>query len=329
VTYDGPYADIHCHGESNAWLDGILAARDGRPPYNWESWRQGLGDIPTGPGRIATLVGPMTNATRDALLDQPEWSNLVLSACLSHAADSGAILVELRVGWKAVLTPGFLDRFRQAEVRVRESHPSFVAEPILSGAWPARQGAEEAFEACLALGPQGFAGIDFIAAPYEEELDWAAAHRWADRFSSAGFGITVHAGEFTGHHLVPALETPGVSRIGHGVALAREPLLLQQVADRGIVVECCPTSNVLLGAVENLEAHPIARFLDGGVLITINTDNPARMGTTIRREYGPGPRLGLTDDQLRKATETAITSSFTAEQNRLSLLSSVDAPVPP
>src|SRR5690606_16512776 len=84
AAFAGPYADIHCHGESNAWLDGLLAKRDGRPPYDWESWRRALDRLPSGPGRIATLVGPMENDTRDALLDEPEWSRLVLATCLGH-----------------------------------------------------------------------------------------------------------------------------------------------------------------------------------------------------------------------------------------------------
>jgi adenosine deaminase len=145
----------------------------------------------------------------------------------------------------------------------------------VSGFWPARPGGDEQVEALLASGSRDFAGVDFIPYPYEEPVDWDSAHRAAERLSTAGFGISIHAGEFSSVHLAPALECPGLTRIGHGTQLDAEPALLQRVVDRGIVVEVCLTSNVTLGAVESLAAHPLRRFLDEGARVVIATDNPA------------------------------------------------------
>ncbi len=320
MGYSGPYADIHRHGEANAWLGGILAAGEGRPPYDWAAWRRSVQSLPPGPARLTRMAAPMPNTVRDAYLDRPEYADLVLEACLESAAASGAILAEFRVGASASLQPGFLESFRAAESAVRVRHPGFVAVVLLSGVWPARPGASKCIEACLEAGPEAFHGVDFIPFPYEEEVDWALANRAAERMHAAGFGVTAHAGEFTTAYLAPALELPGVTRIGHGTQLAANPRLLQRAIDRGTVIECCISSNVLLGAVESAAVHPARRFLDAGARIVLATDNPARFGTTIAAEYALAARLGLTNEELAACTRTAVEASFSSEDKKSSLL---------
>jgi len=284
--------------------------------------------LPPGPGRLAQMQGPMPNSVRDAYLDQREYSLLVLEACLESAAASGAILAELRVGANASTQPGFIEHFRSAEARVRTRHPEFTAVAILSGLWPSRPGHQECIEACLEAGPLAFGGVDFIPFPYEDEVDWVPAYAAAERLHGAGFGITAHAGEFTTAYLAPALELPGLTRLGHGTALARDVRLLQRAADRGIVIECCISSNVLLGAVESAAAHPVRRFLDAGAPIVLATDDPARFGATIRDEYALAGNLGLSDADLARCTRTAIEASFAPRAQRQRLLESLTLAVP-
>ncbi len=128
----------------------------------------------------------------------------------------------------------------------------------------------------------------------------------------AGLGATVHAGEWDGPPSVRgALELPAVTRIAHGVRAAEDPALVAEIADRGIVLECCPTSNVVLGVYEDFAVHPLRQLADAGVRLTLGSDDPPYFGATIGGEYDvAGRRLGFSDDELRAMTRTAIDAAF-------------------
>jgi adenosine deaminase len=159
--------------------------------------------------------------------------------------------------------------------------------------------------------------------PYETEADpglWAVAYRWAARAADAGLGITVHAGEFSPANLAAALRVPGLKRVGHGVYAASEPHLLEQLVNSGATAECCLTCNVILGAVPSYEEHPIRKFVEAGVPVTLNTDLPVHVATTIGREYAIAAALGFSPAELLGFTRNAIAASFTSEERRSSLL---------
>ena len=210
--------------------------------------------------------------------------------------------------------------FREVEERVRARYPTFRAEAIISGIWPTRPGVAEVFEACLRAREEGLAGIDFGPIPYDSEADWTEAHRWADRASEVGLGITAHGGEFSSANLRAAMRAPGLSRIGHGVYAVHEPDLLEQIASAGVTVECCLTANVVLGGVSSLEEHPIKRFVEAGVPVTLNTDNPVRMRTSIGREYEQAASLGFGPRDLLSFTRQGVAASFTSEARKADLL---------
>ncbi|WP_425045788.1 adenosine deaminase [Primorskyibacter sp. S87] len=102
----------------------------------------------------------------------------------------------------------------------------------------------------------------------------------------AGLRLTTHAGEFGGPESVrDAIRKLGVERIGHGVRAVEDPDLVHELADRGITLEVCPGSNVVLGLYPDFSSHPIARLRDAGVRVTVSTDDPPFFHTTMRREY--------------------------------------------
>ena len=152
---------------------------------------------------------------------------------------------------------------------------------------------------------------------------------WAERATEAGLGITVHAGEFSTANIAAALQLPGIRRIGHGVYATATDKLLQRVVDSGVTVECCLTSNLVLGAVPSLEEHPIRRLLQAGVPVTLNTDDPVRLCTSIQREYEQGVAMGFGRDDLLSFTRQSILSSFTSEERRSTLLEAIGATPPP
>jgi len=129
--------------------------------------------------------------------------------------------------------------------------------------------------------------------------------------ADAGLGCTIHAGEWAGADSVrAALELP-VSRISHGVRAIEDPGLVSELAARGIVLECCPTSNVVLGVFPSYEEHPLPALRDAGVRVTLGSDDPPYFGATIEGEYGVcAARMGFGEDDLREITRTAIDAAF-------------------
>jgi len=84
----------------------------------------------------------------------------------------------------------------------------------------------------------------------------------------------------------------GADRIRHGIRATEDPGLLSELADRGIVLDVCPISNVRTGVVRSLAEHPLPGLLAAGVQATINTDDPAMFGTDLSTEHAAALRLG-------------------------------------
>jgi adenosine deaminase len=153
---------------------------------------------------------------------------------------------------------------------------------------------------------------NFPATDYAEAYDIAA---------EAGLGCSVHAGEWAGPESVrAALELP-VTRIGHGVRSIEDPALVEELAARGTVLECCPTSNVVLDLFPSYEDHPLPRLMQAGVKVTLASDDPPYFGASIGGEYAVCRQwYGFDDDRLRTITRTAIEAAFCEKTLKQSLM---------
>ncbi|MEO6791906.1 MAG: adenosine deaminase [Ornithinibacter sp.] len=113
--------------------------------------------------------------------------------------------------------------------------------------------------------------------------------QFAPHFASAraaGLHSVPHSGESTGPQSIwDALLHLGAERIGHGTSATADPRLLEHLAEHGIPLEVCPTSNVATRVVDRLEDHPLRDLRDAGVVVSINSDDPPMFGTTLNREY--------------------------------------------
>lgn len=140
--------------------------------------------------------------------------------------------------------------------------------------------------------------------------------------AEAGLGCSVHAGEHAGPESVrAALALPGVTRLSHGVRAIEDPALVAELADRGTVLEVCPTSNVVLGVYPDYASHPLPQLRDAGVRLTLGSDDPPWWRTTIGREYEVArEHLGCDDDTLRTFTRTALDAAFLSADVRSRLL---------
>ena len=138
--------------------------------------------------------------------------------------------------------------------------------------------------------------------------------------AAAGLGCTVHAGEWAGAASVrEALDLP-ISRIAHGVRAIEDPGVVREIAQRGIVLECCPTSNVVLGVFDGYEAHPLPALREAGVKVTLASDDPPYFGASVGGEYAVArDRFGWGDAELIEVTRTAIEASFAEPELRAAL----------
>ncbi|MEO7002703.1 MAG: hypothetical protein ABI068_12910 [Ktedonobacterales bacterium] len=319
-----PKAELHLHQEWFARLDRVLAHREGRPPYDWRAWAQRLmAETPPGMPRLAKLS--RTWPVAQELDGIPENFVARVEDLLEDAAADGAIFVEARFG-KDALRPDFMPLFREAERRVQVRHPRLRAEAVICLLFmdePERLEAQ--IVASLAAACDGLAGIDLLYAPYDVEADWAPMYRVIQRAADAGLGITAHAGEFATANIAAALRIPGLTRLGHAVAAAQDPRLLDALAESGATVECSLTCNVVLGAVPSYKEHPIRRFIEAGIPVVLCTDDPIQVCTTIGREYAVAHALGFSPHELLAITRNALRAAFTTPTRRTELLAELDA----
>jgi adenosine deaminase len=173
-------------------------------------------------------------------------------------------------------------------------------------------------EKAIRYASRGIVGIDIAGPrPRGEQYPYRDLQPLIDEARSAGLGITIHVGEEGEEHaaaeLAEVIETLRPDRIGHGILAAREPDLMAALSEAEIVLEICPTSNLLTRALPDEETvrDTFRAFLDHGVPFTIATDGPEMMRTHLRDELELLQRIGaLDDDELAEANRRGHDASF-------------------
>lgn len=157
--------------------------------------------------------------------------------------------------------------------------------------------------------------------PIEEFVPFREAGR------RLGLGFEVHAGEMGPPASIAAsLDVLDADRIGHGVAAIRDPALLARLVRDQVVLDVCPSSNVALGLYPSLDAHPVAAFWDAGANMTISSDDPPFVDTTLTHELRHVVRLArLTRDDLAELQRRAARHSFASPEAKAGLLSEIEA----
>ncbi len=154
------------------------------------------------------------------------------------------------------------------------------------------------------------------------------ASLFADVFREArdcGLHTLAHAGETVGPESVrETVERLKVERIGHGLAAARDPEVCALLRDRGIPLEACPGSNVAMGLVPEFRDYPLRTFLDAGVTMTLNSDDPALFGTSIGQEFSRATgAFSLSPEQVAGLCENAARAAFLPEDEKQLLLGQI------
>jgi len=318
-----PKAELHVHVEGAAGPDLIrrIAARNGVPlpagvfdddgGFRWDDFLDFL-----------TTYDGATSVIRTG----EDYRDIVYEYLVACAAE-GAIYVELTASADHAAGVGLSDEEHLAALAQgiddARAETGIEARVVMScvrhfGPEKAREVARRTVE-----GPHPY--VTGFGMGGDEANHPAAG--FADAFDiarEAGLGLTVHAGEWGGPESVRQGLALGVSRIGHGVRAAEDPELVRELADRGTVLEVCPTSNVVLGLFPSYEAHPLPRLRAAGVPVTLGSDDPPYWHASIGGEYEvAAAHFGLGEEALREITRTALRAAFVEEDVRRRLLALV------
>jgi aminodeoxyfutalosine deaminase len=147
-----------------------------------------------------------------------------------------------------------------------------------------------------------------------------------DAARRVGLHSVPHAGETTGPETVwDAIRLLGAERIGHGTSSVQDPRLLEYLAQKGIPLEVCPSSNIATRAVATLDEHPIRAFRDAGVSISVNSDDPSMFGTSLNQEYEIAARLlDLDTGGVADLARAAVRASFASDDLKIAMLAEID-----
>ena len=154
------------------------------------------------------------------------------------------------------------------------------------------------------------------------------ARLFADVFRAArdqGLHVVAHAGEACGPESIrDAVELLGAERIGHGLTAYRDPQLMAALRERRIPLEVCPSSNVATGLIARFEDHPLPKFLAAGLVVTLNSDDPAMFGTSLENEFLEASRcFGFSRETLTALCLNAARASFLGEEEKQKLCAEI------
>ncbi len=215
----------------------------------------------------------------------------------AEAASHGAVYIEgifspaervqTGVSWDALFN-GYCDGAQQAEedygVIVRLTPDMYVGLDPEDAADAARRAVAYRDRGVVGLGIGGAEGLRPVQ-PYAKAFAIAR---------DGGLGSVPHAGEGAGPDSVrAALDSLGADRIRHGIRAIEDLSLVTELAERGTVLDVCPTSNLRTKVVDTLADHPLPALVRAGVGCSVSTDDPAMFGTDLGQEYELLPRMGV------------------------------------
>jgi adenosine deaminase len=136
-----------------------------------------------------------------------------------------------------------------------------------------------------------------------------------------GLHVVAHAGEACGPESIrDAVELLGAERIGHGLTALRDAKVMAMLRERNIPVEVCPSSNVSTGLIARFEDHPLPKFLEAGLAVTLNSDDPAMFGTSLQEEFLRAARcFEFSRETLTGLCRNAVDASFLSQEEKQKL----------
>jgi aminodeoxyfutalosine deaminase len=163
-------------------------------------------------------------------------------------------------------------------------------------------------------------GGDEIAGPPE----WFAGVY--ARAAEHGLHLTAHAGESAGPESIWGALNLKAERIGHGLTAGQDPELIEELAERQVPIEICVSSNLRTGCCADLAQHPVRRYFDAGLMLTVNSDDPAMFRTSLAGEYAlVQETFGFSDEHLRELARNSFEASFLPPEKKIEFLNLFDS----
>lgn len=314
-----PKAHLHLHleaGMSPALL-AELAAKYGR-------------EVPTirGFGNFGAFAETYVAAT-DVLREVEDWEALAEQICAQHAAE-GAVYLEPAFWagnyrhrfasdadcWDAVTDifdaaatrHGITIRFMMAMDRVGDTEADGLALLDI---------AKDRLDRIVSFGLHN----DEVGHPPQDFVTSFAAAK------ELGLLSTPHAGELeSGQFVADSIDLLGADRVQHGVRSFEVPGLVERIAESGVCLDVCPTSNLMLGVFESFEVHPLPALLDAGVRCSLNADDPLLFGPGLLEEYDLVRReFGFDDERIATMARASIECGGAPAEVKAAALSGIDA----
>jgi aminodeoxyfutalosine deaminase len=315
VSY--PKIELHVHLEGTVRARTLLqiAGRNGIAlPADSEEGLAGLYEFRDFAHFIDTWV-----LTTGALRTEQDFRQVVVDYA-AEAAFHGAVYLEgifspaepahRGTAWEEVFA-GYCDGAQQA----REQHGVEIRlTPDVTRGFPPED-AELTARYAVKYRERGVVGLGLggLEAEFPPE-PYAAAFALA---RDGGIGSVPHAGEAAGVSSIRgALTALGADRIRHGIRAVDDPGLVREIAERGIVLDVCPISNLRTGVVPSLAAHPLPDLVAAGVRCSVSTDDPAMFGTDLSADYRAASSLGLSPEAMYRA---GVDGALCDEETRAAL----------
>jgi len=263
----------------------------------------------------------------------PEDYELAAWRMMEHLAAQGVVHAEVYISvgviyrWRdhdpAAIDPIFAGLERARERAERELGLSILWIFDAVRHFPVEE-AERVFRKAAELKPAHPSIIGIGLGGDERRTGSAPFRTLYAQAAQAGLRLTNHAGETTGPEAIWEALAIGSERIGHAVSALQDANLIQELKARSASLELCPTSNVRTGVCPSFAAHPLRRLFDLGLMVTLNSDDPAFFGSDLANEYLLAhTEQGFTRDELRQLAANSIRASFLPEEAKSSWLARI------
>ena len=264
------------------------------------------------------------------VLRTPEDLARLVRECIEDAAASGAVWIELAFH-PAHHRPRFGSDRRIVELVLDAMDSASADTGVGAGLMLSVDRTKPTDDAVdLAVLARDFVGRGVVAFGLANDEVIGPPEPYAEAFivaKAAGLLSTPHAGELCGPESIRgALDALGADRIQHGVRAIEDPELVQRLADHGVCLDVCPTSNLSLGVVDQIEDHPLPALLSAGVPVSINADDPLLFGPGLLEEYELCRTvLGLDDADLAGVARSSIEASGAPDDLKADSLDAITA----
>ncbi len=325
---DLPKVELHRHWEASMRLETLLdvALEYGieMPEYEVETLRPFVQIMPDEPHSMQHFLGKF--AMLRQFYRSPDVIKRITREIVEDAAADNVQYMELR------FTPKALCNILQSEVQqvvklVCETTQEAARDCDITVRLIASmnrhesvQFGERVLRAAVDNKKLGIVGLDLAGNEERSALPFREIFREA---KEEGLGVTIHAGEWNGANSVwDAVGMLKADRVGHGVRVLEDDAIVNILVEREIVLEVCPSSNVLSGIVSSLGEHPIRDLMQRQLLITINTDDPIICNINLTDEiYNAVKYMNLSMDEVRDSIIRGARASFLPDEERKKLVS--------